>query len=193
MLSSFLSSRFFSTAALSFAIAFTACGIHVSEKDSPNKKVEIQTPVGDMKISEQVQASDTGLSVYPGSRLAEKFSDGDNDRASVNISTSAFGLKLAVVKYESNDAPEKLLAYYRNELKKFGSVLECDGSGFHVGTRVGDKKGSEQLTCEKEGHGDYVELKVGTENNQHIVAIKPHDKGSEFALVYVRTRSGETI
>jgi hypothetical protein len=157
--------------------------------------VDIQTPLGSMKISEQVQASDTGLSVYPGSRLAEKFSDGDNDRANVNISTSAFGLKLAVVKYESDDSPEKLLAYYRNEMKKFGSVLECQGSDLHIGAHMGDKakKESGQLSCDKEEHGNYVELKVGSENNQHIVAIKPRSKGSEFALVYVRTHGGETI
>jgi hypothetical protein len=193
MLSDLLPSRYWPAVGLSLALSLTACGVHISEKDSPQKKVDIQTPFGNMKISEQVQASDTGLSVYPGSRPAEKFSDGDNDRANVNISTSAFGLKLAVVKYESDDAPEKLLSYYRNELKKYGSVLECTRSGFHIDAHVHEKKGSEQLSCEKEGPGDYVELKVGTESNQHIVAIKPKDKGSEFALVYVRTRGSETI
>jgi hypothetical protein len=155
--------------------------------------VDIQTPFGDMKISEQVQASDTGLAVYPGARLAEKSADGDKERANLNISTSAFGLKLVVVKYESDEAPEKLIAFYRGELKKYGSVLECTRTGFKVDAHVHDKKDSEQLSCENEGHGDYVELKVGTENNQHIVAIKPRDKGSEFALVYVRTRGDETI
>jgi hypothetical protein len=36
-----------------------------------------------------------------------------------------------------------------------------------------------------------VELKVGTEDNQHIVAVKPDGKGSRFALVYVRTHAGK--
>jgi hypothetical protein len=37
-----------------------------------------------------------------------------------------------------------------------------------------------------------VELKVGTEENQHLVAIEPKGKGSKFALVYVRVRDKDT-
>jgi len=36
-----------------------------------------------------------------------------------------------------------------------------------------------------------VELKVGTEDNQHIVAVEPQGKGSSFALVYVQTHGKE--
>jgi hypothetical protein len=45
------------------------------------------------------------------------------------------------------------------------------------------------LKCD-ENSGPVTELKVGTENNQHMVAIEPRDtgKGSTFALVYVHAR-----
>ena len=45
------------------------------------------------------------------------------------------------------------------------------------------------MTCEEDG-GPTVELKVGTEDNQHIVSVAPQDggEGSDFALVYVQTR-----
>jgi hypothetical protein len=45
------------------------------------------------------------------------------------------------------------------------------------------------LKCE-DNSGPVTELKVGTEDNQHVVAIEPRDasKGSTFALVYVHTR-----
>jgi hypothetical protein len=45
------------------------------------------------------------------------------------------------------------------------------------------------LKCD-ENSGPVTELKVGTEDDQHIVAIEPRDtgKGSTFALVYLRTR-----
>jgi hypothetical protein len=35
-----------------------------------------------------------------------------------------------------------------------------------------------------------TELKVGTEDNQHVVALEPNDghSGTTFALVYVHTR-----
>ena len=52
-----------------------------------------------------------------------------------------------------------------------------------------DDKDSKELKCE-ENSGPVTELKVGTENNQHVVAIEPRDagKGSTFALVYVHTQ-----
>jgi hypothetical protein len=34
-------------------------------------------------------------------------------------------------------------------------------------------------------------LKAGTNGNQHIVAVKPRDNGTEFSLVYVRVRGGK--
>jgi hypothetical protein len=45
------------------------------------------------------------------------------------------------------------------------------------------------LKCDSDG-GPVTELKVGTEDNQHVVAVEPRDsgKGATFALVYVRTR-----
>jgi hypothetical protein len=47
---------------------------------------------------------------------------------------------------------------------------------------------NKELKCDQDS-GPVVELKVGTEDNQHVVAIEPADasKGSTFALVYVHT------
>jgi hypothetical protein len=46
--------------------------------------------------------------------------------------------------------------------------------------------GSHELTCGGSSGGN-IELKVGTKENQHIVAVKPEGGGSSFSLVYVRT------
>ena len=92
------------------------------------------------------------------------------------------------MEYESDDAPSKLVAYYKNELKKFGNVLECHSESENY-TYKGD---SDELKCEGNNHGNTLELKVGTKSNQHIVSIKPQGKGSDFALVYVRTRGKDT-
>ena len=46
-----------------------------------------------------------------------------------------------------------------------------------------------EVTCSDRTGSDHEykeELKVGTENNQRIVAVKPSGSGSEFVLVYVR-------
>lgn len=179
---------------LSFGLA--ACGVNVKEKDNGNgdKDVTIQSPIGNLHVGKDVKGADTGIAIYPGAKLAEKDGDGDSDSANVNISTSFFGLKLVVVKYVSDDAPQKLVDFYTNDLKRYGKILQCNKSGsnadWHVGVDSHDKsKHSEQLTCSGDGKGDTVELKVGSNSNAHVVAITPKGNGAEFALVYVHARS----
>jgi len=47
-------------------------------------------------------------------------------------------------------------------------------------------RNSRELTCDS-NNGNNIELKVGTKDNQHIVAVEPDGKGSSFSLVCVRT------
>ena len=104
------------------------------------------------------------------------------------------------VEFLSDDPPEKLADFYKDQLKKYGSVLECHPSKDHPGA-TGDIGGndsgeSKPLKCEGDNNGKAIELKVGTRQNQRIVFIKPADsgKGSDFGLAYVRLRNGkETI
>ena len=179
---------------LALTLDFTACGINVKEgKNGGDKEVTINSPVGDMHVGKDVQASDTGLSVYPGAKLVEKDDDHGSDRANVNISTSLFGLKVVVVKFVSEDSADKLVTFYENDLKRYGHVLTCNRSGgSDVNVDIHKDKGaknSKELSCSGNGKGDTVELKVGTDSNFHIAAITPKGKGAEFALVYVRTHS----
>lgn len=182
----------FVVAALSVSLA--GCGIHVKEKDNGkgDKEVTIQTPVADLHVGKDVKGADTGMSVYPGARLVEKDDDGGSARANVNISTPIFDIRLVVVKYASDDAPQKLVDFYSNDLKRYGKILRCTKSGegdWNVGLHSDDKqKNKNDLTCNGDGKGDTIELKVGSDNNAHIVAVSPKGTGSEFALVYVRTR-----
>src|SRR6266571_3006893 len=81
-------------------------------------------------------------------------------------------------------------------VKKYGSVLECHTSKHGSDVEVNkmshpDRKESKKLTCDNDDSGKTVELKVGTEDNQHIVAVEPQGKGSSFALVYVQTHGKE--
>ena len=88
----------------------------------------------------------------------------------------------------------KSFDYYKKELQKWGEVLECRGRS-HKRIRIKNEEGeSKELKCEGDGHGDTVELKVGTEDRQRVVAVKPRGKGAEFSLGYVNTRGkDETI
>lgn len=177
-------------------LAVCACSVNVKKSNSSNdeddKNVDIKTPFGEIHVDKDADVRDTGLPVYAGARLKQKSENGDEKSANVNISTSAFGLKVIAVEYESDDPPNKLISFYEDQLKKYGNVLQCHSS-HHGGGYHADYHGqnSEQLKCEGNNDGKTIELKAGTNSNQHIVAIDPQGKGSDFALVYVRTRGKE--
>ena len=165
-----------------------ACTVNVKkEANGKDKQVDINTLLGGVHVSKQADVSDVGLTVYPGARMKEKQSDGSDKSANVNISGFGFGIKVVALEYESDDAPAKILSFYRDQLKKYGNVLECHTSSFHLDMRSDSSRGeSNELTCEGD-HGSDVELKVGKKDDQHIVAVKSEGKGSSFSLVYVRT------
>jgi len=178
---------------VSAALLFvTACSVNVKkEANGQDKQVDINTFAGGIHVSKQADASDVGLAVYPGARLKERDSDGSDKSANVNISGFGFGLKVVALEYQSDDAPSKVLAFYRDQLKKYGTVLECHTSGLDVSlNNRGSKSDSNELTCEGES-GKNVELKAGKKYDQHIVAVEPEGKGSSFSLVYVRTHGKE--
>jgi hypothetical protein len=169
------------------ALLLSACSVNVKkEKNGEDKQVDISTPVGGIHVSKNADVQDVGIAVYPGARPKQKDSDGGDKSANVNISGFGFGLKVVALEYQSDDAPDKLVAYYRDQLKKYGSVLECHTSHFNLNTGHGSDHHSDELTCEGD-RGNNVELKVGTKENQHIVAVEPDGRGSSFSLVYVRT------
>ncbi len=170
------------------ALLLPACSVNVKkEQNGEDKQVDITTPVGGIHVSKGANVADVGLAVYPGARLKQDDSNGNDKSANVNISSFGFGLKVVALEYRSDDSPAKLVAYYKDELKKYGKVLECHTSHFEVNPDMKDSDhGSHELTCEESG-GNNVELKVGTKENQHIVAVEPDGKGSSFSLVYVRT------
>jgi hypothetical protein len=174
----------------------TACSMNV-KKDAETgheNKVDIETPLGGIHVSEGADVRDTGLPVYPGARPTKKDSSDDKKSANVNISGPGFALKVVAVQYDSDDSPDKIIGFYREQMKKFGDVLECH-SNKH-GAEVPevdpkDNKGSEPVSCGSGNQGSTVELKVGRHNDQHIVSIEPNGKGAKLALVYVRTHGKE--
>lgn len=178
-------------------LAFSACSINVAKNDKgDDKKVDIETPVGGIHVSKNADVRDTGLEVYPGARERQKDDSGDEKSANVNISTPKFGLRVVAIEYESDDSPDKVIAYYKDQLKKFGNVLECHTSKHDQHVETGgrhDGDSGKPVACEGDNTGPNIELKVGTEDNQHIVAIEPKGKKTDFALVMVRTRGDETI
>ncbi len=177
-----------------FILCVSACSINVKKNElGEEKKVDIDTPIGAIHVDKEADVRDTGLPVYPGARQKQEDNNDNAKSANVNISTGVFGVKVVAIEYESDDPPQKVVSYYKDQLKRYGTVLECHSS--HHGGNVQIDKGnrSNGLKCDDNDHGDTIELKVGTENNQHIVAIEPQGNKSSFALVYVKTRGKDTI
>ncbi len=102
-------------------------------------------------------------------------------------------MKVVALKYASPDSPEKVLAFYREQLKSYGKVLECHGDD---DVKVGDNDNhlkddlNKPVHCNERLSSKKLVLKVGTEGDQHLVAVEPTDSGCKFDLVYVKMRLG---
>lgn len=169
-------------AALTLSLPLTA-------QDSKDKNLDVRSPIGDLHVGKDADAQKAGLPLYPGARPQKK-DDGDGDAVNLALATENVGMNLIVAKYETNDSAEKVLDFYRGKMKKYGKVLECrsaeDKSGFHSDSD--DKKSGSPLKCEGDNSGPVRELKVGTEDNQRIVAIEDPKSGkaTTFVVLYLR-------
>lgn len=186
---------------LTAALLLGGCTMHTDRakhEDGKEKNVEIKTPLGGLKVNtEDVDAKDTGMAVYPGARLRPSDKDGDDKKANVNINTPWFGVKVVALEYETEDSAEKVWDFYKKELSKYGKVLECKPGSPDLNI---EKKEKDDLTCKGSkvhirGDKDKVavspndwQLKVGRESSQRVVGLKQRDGKTEFALVYVNTR-----
>ncbi len=183
-----------SLVALAAALAFLpACSIDAHDKNkNGDAHVDIKSPIGDLHVSEDADIRDAGLSVYPGAKPAPKDGTEDKKSANVNLAIHGFSLKVVAAEFISNDASDKLIAYYEKELRKYGNPIQCRGewNGGDAHSSGDKEEGSKPVSCKGNSNGNSIELKVGTEANQHLVAIKPNGGGTRFALVYVRMHTG---
>ncbi len=134
----------------------------------------------------EASAKDVGLPIYPGAR-PHKDKDSENPSAKFGLWESSFAFKLAVVKLASNDPPQRIAAFYKKALAKYGTVLDC-GAASSQTSEKDESEYSKKLTCEddKPKPGEML-FKAGTKEKQHVVGIEPNGTGSVFQLVYVES------
>jgi len=141
-------------------------------------------------FSKQATPKEVGLPAYPGAKL-HKDEKEDSPAVQMGLWGSTFGFKLAVMKMESNDAPEKIAEFYKKALSKYGTVLDCSDPSRKAADK--DKAGSvNRLECDddKPEKGGLV-FKAGTKEKQHVVAIQTNGQGSLFQLVYVEAQGDD--
>lgn len=157
------------------------------ESKAKDEKVVVSTPWGGFTASEKASLEEVGLPAYPGAR-PHKDSPSDESEAKLSFWTRSVGMKLVVLEFESDDAAEKVSAYYQKALAKYGKVLVCTGKEKKTESRDED---SDELTCnDSEPPEGGVELRSGSKEKRRIVGIGPRKtgKGTEFALVYLEMR-----
>src|SRR5512146_3442862 len=92
-------------AAAVLVVELAACSLKVDDKGE-NKNVDIRTPLGALQVRTNPTPAQIGLSVYPGAK--QKIKGDDRNAANVNISSSLFGVKVLVIGYHTQDAPDKV-------------------------------------------------------------------------------------
>ena len=112
-------------AGLALAAGLAGCMIH-TEKDAngKDKNVQVDTPFGGVHVNtDQTTATDLGLPVYPG---AAPVKDKDNNKsADVHLGFGEWQLRVRAVSYETPDSEEKVTAFYKKALGRYGDVITC--------------------------------------------------------------------
>ncbi|HEX3663498.1 MAG TPA: hypothetical protein VHU89_18830 [Acidobacteriaceae bacterium] len=141
----------------------------------------------DLHANGHATAKAIGLPAYPGA-TPYKEKDDDSGSADLGMVLNSFHFRLQVASYVTQDAPDRVLAFYRKPLARYGEVLECD-HGKPVGSLKVTRSG---LTCGDKGHVDVNgsdsstdhELRAGTPQQFRIVAIDNDVAGqTKFGLV----------
>ncbi|HYX70205.1 MAG TPA: hypothetical protein VE825_13795 [Terriglobales bacterium] len=135
--------------------------------------------------SDEVSAQDLGLPLYPGSHRYKDSSD-DSSAVQLGLWGKDSGFKLVVLKLESDDSADKVAAFYRKALAKYGKVLDC---GDPKAPRTAEGKSSKGLTCDADEPkpGEQV-FKSGSKEKQHLVGIQSSGGHTLFQLVYLEQR-----
>lgn len=128
--------------------------------------------------------ADVGLHLYPKAQLHKEKED-DSPAANLGMWGNTFGFKLVILKYQSDDSPDKVAVFYRKELAKYGKVLDCSDP-------ANNKTESSGLTCKDDKPEPCATiLKAGTKGHQHLVGIKPDGSRSVFQLIYLESKDSK--
>jgi hypothetical protein len=186
-----------SLACLLLATGIAGCRVQVDKgPNGEDKRVQVDTPFGGIHVNtDQTTAADLGLPVYPGADIVK---DKDNDKsADIHMGFGEWELRVKVVNYSTSDSQDKVVAFYKKALTRYGDVITCQDHA-PVGTPTVTSEG---LTCADQGganvkidtgdhnHGynadqDGLQLKAGSRRHQHIVGFEDSTQGqTRFALV----------
>ena len=165
---------------LALTLVTAGCSINVDkDANGKEKKVKIDTPLGNIHVNADKPSASLGIALYPGA-IADPDHDGDKD-ADVQLGFGEWKMRVQVAHFNTSDNRDKVLTYYRKSLSRYGDVIECKDNE-PIGSPA---KTAEGLTCSendqdnhiKVDHGDDhgLTLRAGSKRHQHIVAFDKDD------------------
>ncbi len=184
-------------------VMLAGCRVNVQkDANGQEKHVQVDTPFGGLHVNtDQTTASDVGLPLYPG---ATAFVNDDKHKsADVHMGFGEWQLRIRAVSYGSVDDADKVAAFYKKALGRYGDVLTCknkqpvgtptvtaegltcaDDSNKGVNVNVNDDDDKDKKGMHFNIH-DGIELKAGSKRHQHIVGVheQKEDGKTVFELV----------
>ena len=171
------------------ALSVTGCRFERHKGTSDNDNVKFSTPLGGLsvKTDQATVQNGVGLAVYPGATIIQKEGDHDSDAADVNFSFGSFHVGVKALSYQTPDAGDKVMAFYRKDMTKYGNVIQCHGNqpvGQPTQTQDGltcniDQKSKTYTINEK----NEDQLRAGSRLHQHIVSVVAKDGGTKISLI----------
>jgi hypothetical protein len=147
-----------------------------------------------VNLSAKADAKDVGLPIYPGSRPHKDNSD-DSSAVKFGLWGGSIGFKLALLKMETDASPDKVAAFYKKALAKYGKVLDCTNAPALTQEQKDANDKSNTLACDDDHApaGGFV-FKAGSHDEQRLVSIEPltsSSGGTNYSMVYVEAKSGD--
>ena len=136
-----------------------------SKSDQEKDKKSSNKSVG-FVLSAEATAKDLGLPIYPGARQVKDSSE-DSSALNVGLWGGSSAFRLVVLKLESEDSPEKVAAFYRKALGKYGAVRDCS-----KGSSKANASQSNACDNDSSTKGGYV-YEVGPKEKMHAAGIEP--------------------
>jgi hypothetical protein len=185
---------------LALATGMAGCRVHVDKgANGEDKTVQVDTPFGGVHVNtDQLTASDLGLPLYPGAQPFK--SDDKHKSADIRLGFGEWQLRVRALSYATTDSKEKVTAFYKKALTRYGDVITCQGN-MPVGTPTVTSEGlscaddkNSKVQVDRNDYGGMkngLELKAGSKRHQHIVGFEdPKDGKTRFALVALDLPAG---
>lgn len=186
-------------AGLALMVCISGCRLHVDkDANGREKTVQVDTPFGGVHVNtNSLTAADLGLPVYPGAVIVkDKY---NYKSADMYLSFDKWQMHLRAVAYSSSDPQDKVVAFYKKALTRYGDVLTCKDNK-PVGMPTATAEG---LTCADDSHpphdnaqanahgnantvvmSDTLQLKAGSRRHQHMVGFESPQNGTmRYTLV----------